>query len=374
MEAQPAFCYSIPVSLLDQVEFARGYFDRITIDEHRLAVDGWMLRPEGGFTRLTMHLDGEQVATMEPLERDDLANIYAWIPNARRAGFRFEAPWRQPPPRRLDVIGYAGNGAAGRMTTVLRAGFDAVPVPPLPLIQRVIGAPAVDFFRTDGLKCFSDFLLALRRHREPGAVRRMLDWGCGCGRLTVHFLADGDIPEVHGCDIDAEAVAWCAANLTGGHFTPIEPWPPAPYADGFFDVVIGFSVLTHLERRVQEAWLEEMRRIIAPGGLFLASIHGEFATRFALPQWKQIIPPPRRGWLARWFDRRPDLDVARHGIIDGQEDPTLSGVAPDGYYRAVLQSRAYTERQYARYFDVIEYIERGAGNHHDLVVMRRPSA
>ena len=65
----------------------------------------------------------------------------------------------------------------------------------------------------------------------------------------------------------------------------------------------------------------------------------------------------------------PDLLGGR--IVDGTNDPTLDGVAPQGYYRAVLQARAHTLREFAKYFEIVEYIERGAGNYQDLVVMRR---
>jgi hypothetical protein len=96
-----------------------------------------------------------------------------------------------------------------------------------------------------------------------------------------------------------------------------------------------------------------MRRIIAPGGLFLASTHGEFAASFTFPKASQKIP----------------LD----GISDTMTDSKLNGVAPENYYRTVFQTREYTLREFSKYFEILEYIERGVANFQDLIVMRRPA-
>jgi hypothetical protein len=54
-----------------------------------------------------------------------------------------------------------------------------------------------------------------------------------------------------------------------------------------FDIVTSWSVLTHLRRDVQLDWLKEMSRIIAPGGLFSASVSGESLLN---------LPPLKDSW------------------------------------------------------------------------------
>jgi hypothetical protein len=49
----------------------------------------------------------------------------------------------------------------------------------------------------------------------------------------------------------------------------------------------------------------------------------------------------------------------------------LGEVAPQGYYRGVIQSKGYTIREYSRFFKIVEYIERGVRNYQDLVVMEK---
>ena len=118
-----------------------------------------------------------------------------------------------------------------------------------------------------------------------------------------------------------------------------------------FDVVISYSVFTHLVRDVQESWLQEMKRIMMPGGLFFASCHGDFATSFSPAHVQK--------------------EVTNIGISDSSLDPNLDGIAPAGYYRGVFQSRSYTMKEWGKHFRILDYIDRGMGNFQDLVIMQK---
>jgi hypothetical protein len=95
-----------------------------------------------------------------------------------------------------------------------------------------------------------------------------------------------------------------------------------------------------------------MHRILKPGGYLIASTHGEWAAYFASP--------------------KNSSRLLRDGINDEWKDPTLTGIAPAGYYRGTYQSKDYTIREWSKYFEILEYIERGTANIQDLILMRRP--
>ena len=59
--------------------------------------------------------------------------------------------------------------------------------------------------------------------------------------------------EVHGCDIDREAVEWCSQHLPRGRFTAIPPYPPTAYAESLFDVVHAYFEIADDVRRAGEA-------------------------------------------------------------------------------------------------------------------------
>ncbi len=104
--------------------------------------------------------------------------------------------------------------------------------------------------------------------------KRVLDFGCGAGRVLRQFTDVAAEAEVWGCDIHAESVTWLERNLRPPfHFFRNAAVPPLPIADGYFDLVWAMSVFTHIGDGWED-WLLEMRRVLAPGGLFVASYLG----------------------------------------------------------------------------------------------------
>lgn len=346
----------IDLKISDDIELARGYFDTIANVHGEPLIGGWMLLPDKEFDSLRVYWNEKMAGLADVESRQDVAEAYPWIPHASRSGFSFRWPKAiagTTGSGRIDLLGCQSGRPIGRLSTLFRTDLDAaIPAPPEELLSRIGACGSAPYFRLGGLKLFGDLMEPIQRHREISSIRRLLDWGCGCGRVTAHFLLEPRITEVFGCDVDPEAVQWCITHLSPGRFSCIEPWPPTGYEDAAFDVAVGISVFTHLGKELQDAWLTEMRRIIAPGGLLLASTHGEFAARFAFPKR-----------LAR---------LLRGGIFSDIHNPSLDGIVPEGCYRDVYQVREYTLREWSRYFEILEYIERGMGNHQDLVVMRRP--
>ena len=345
----------VQATLFDNVQRAMGSFDRFALVEDGLDVVGWMLLPDTNFDFIQVYLDGKPQDLANVVLREDLGKRLTWVPHAKWCGFKVRLSRSMVKANgvgRLDLLGCKDNRSIARMSTLFRTDLDdAVPTPPPKLMDRVAATQDPRLFKVQGINCFGELLEPICRHRDIRFARRLLDWGCGCGRVTAHFLMLRDGPEVFGCDIDAEAVAWCSEHLVAGAFATIDPWPPTPYEDAAFDLVISYSVFTHLAREAQNAWLEEMRRIIAPGGLFLASTQGEFAALFGSPDTLTM--------------------VLHNGIYDERLDPKLNEIAPEGYYRSVYQTREYTTREWSKYFEILEYLEPGIGLSHDLVVMQR---
>jgi SAM-dependent methyltransferase len=97
-------------------------------------------------------------------------------------------------------------------------------------------------------------------------AQRVLDLGCGTGDLG-RFKPHGR--DVHGLEISAALAAQAAA------FEEVRVWDldasgPWPYEPNHFDAVVAKDVLEHLQR--PWAALAEVRRVLKPGGLVLASV------------------------------------------------------------------------------------------------------
>lgn len=338
------------------LELARGNFEQLVYEGGVLHAWGWMMVPGRSLHGFEVELDGKSFGPAEALIRDDVHAAFPGFPEARSSGFRLALslpPAEVEAFRELTVFGIIEGERFCKLGTAFRAGFaDGIPLPPEHLMTRVSNTSNPVTFRCGAVMAFGQFQGMAKKHRGDIPIRKALDWGCGVGRVTSYFLQYTDVTEIHGCDIDEESIAWCQANLKKGTFRVIKTDPPTPYPDGTFDIVTGYSVFTHLSRKDQRAWLQELQRILAPEGLCLVSIHGEFAARFS-------------------GDKAILSEIRQHGISDRTFDPNLDGIAPKGYYRGVFQTREYTERTWSEFFEILEIQERGVGHYQDMVVLRK---
>jgi SAM-dependent methyltransferase len=148
------------------------------------------------------------------------------------------------------------------------AAVDGPPLPPRRLMVRVAGTADAEWFLRSGHAAY-DAIVA----KVPLAgVRSVLDFGCGCGRVTRYWHEfEGDVA---GSDLSPRAVEWCRRNLPFGDFHSNELAPPLQFDDGRFDLVYAYSVFTHLTAELQLAWRDELHRVLRPGGRLLFSTHG----------------------------------------------------------------------------------------------------
>lgn len=105
----------------------------------------------------------------------------------------------------------------------------------------------------------------------------VLDAGCGVGRNLVYLLRRGF--DVWGCDGDERAIsavralaAALAPSLPVDRFR-VEPVERMSFESGRFDVVISSAVLHFARDEAHwDAMLQEMWRVLTPGGLFFARL------------------------------------------------------------------------------------------------------
>jgi SAM-dependent methyltransferase len=109
----------------------------------------------------------------------------------------------------------------------------------------------------------------LRSLIEPhaGAATRVLDVGCGNGRAAGRWL-NPRVGEYVGVDVSPLAVE--AARELGLDARVIEDATALPFADASFDLVVCIEVLEHLLR--PDHAVQEIRRVLAPGGVFVATV------------------------------------------------------------------------------------------------------
>ena len=134
----------------------------------------------------------------------------------------------------------------------------------------------------------------------PTTWDRVLDFGCGAGRLSQALAEHAD--EVVGLDVSPPMLETARAlDRSDGRCSFVLGEDPdlRAFPDGSFDLVYTERVLQHLPRPVLENYLAEFVRVLRPGGV--AYLH--CTTR---PMWTprgmawRFAPGP----LVRWAQRR----------------------------------------------------------------------
>jgi SAM-dependent methyltransferase len=220
------------------------------------------------------------------------------------------------------------------------------PHPPAELI-RYVGhkdpARQLEDFERFGRR-YRDAILDLLPPDWTFEGKRVLDFGCGSGRVLRHFLAEAEVAELHGCDIDPASIAWLQKTLSPPlHVFRNEEKPGLPFPDRHFDLIWAMSVFNVLTDN-WSGWLSELHRVLREGGLLLATFVGEGGSEF-------VAREP-------WVEERVGMNVLAYGVSWEEGGPM------------VLHSPWWIREHWGRAFEILELrptTEWGEG----LVTMRR---
>jgi SAM-dependent methyltransferase len=228
---------------------------------------------------------------------------------------------------------------------------DGLPLPPARLRAQIGPRHAdADFYVRSGREQAELVRQSVRDAGRPvETLDSILDWGCGCGRILRNWR-DLTGTRVAGCDINPVMVKWCVENLRFADFTVNEVAPPLAYQDSSFDLVYGFSVMTHLSEELQLAWAQESFRILKPGGYFLFSTMGEHYLGLG-----RLSDAERQtfhnGKLVVLYERSPGTSLC-------------SAYHPQEYVRSSLVAN----------FEFVSFNPAADAGRHDIYLVRRPSA
>jgi len=235
-----------------------------------------------------------------------------------------------PPEERRSVV------SSGGLNGFLEGGFQAMKV-----VVRSLEARGVDF----------------------KDLRRVLDFGCGCGRTLRLLQRYAATTELHGCDIDKDAIAWTQANLPWVQTYVSTPTPPIRYRDATFDLVYSISIFSHLTEPGHLAWIAELRRVVASNGHVILTTHGPSAIKRIRGD---AVACSNVGLTTN------AVEVAEQQLSKtGYAFCHQPGVAHDeSQYGMTFLTREYAERHWSKWFTIADYQDAGVDNWQDAFVLK----
>lgn len=237
---------------------------------------------------------------------------------------------------------------------------EGCPVPPPELIRRINSLEKAEpqvFLRSgasDLLAIVETIADAVRQSGDTAFPARpaIMELGCGVGRLLRHAPPPARA-RVVATDVNPTLLDWCRRHLPAVEYHHHGLVPPiASLPATTFDIIYAHSVFTHIPLERQVAWLEEMRRLLRPGGLLAATFLGR-------DQKDRLLSPDECATLAAdgAIQIRPQWD-------DNRETPAS--------YLAICQTISHQEMRIGAVLEVCNRTERHGRQ--DVVVARRPKS
>ncbi len=157
-----------------------------------------------------------------------------------------------------------------------------------PLRHQFDGPRGYDVFARNGQEALAFYQRVLGIRPDC----KMLDIGSGIGRKTLPLLDVFNQDALYvGIDIDERGVRWCSRNITPLHprfvffrldiankfYNPAGGIRPSelvlPFTENSFDLVVLWSVFTHMYPVDIARYLQEIGRVLKPGGRIAASYY-----------------------------------------------------------------------------------------------------
>ncbi len=235
-------------------------------------------------------------------------------------------------------------------------GIEFPTFPPSEVQVRFVGSSYEQALK-EALSYYEFVKMEARALGKPfGPTTRILDFGCGWGRFLRFFWKDIAPENMFGCDVLPAAIEMCRSAGVPGNLDLIESEGGLPYPDRSFDVIIAYSVFTHLPERLNLHWMRELARVSKTGCVFCLTLE----PRGFIDRISNAAAEPNNAFLrslSRYAPNAEDL----YRVFDAGKVvylPTGGGdnLTPDVYGDAIVPIE-YIRRNWSPLFVVKKYVD-----------------
>jgi SAM-dependent methyltransferase len=198
------------------------------------------------------------------------------------------------------------------------------------------------------------YRLLLERSERPLDGARVLDFGCGWGRILRFLTRDVPPERLHGCDPVESILDVCRQNRVPATLGQSDFLPERLPFDEPFDLAYALSVFTHLSEAAHLQCLEALHAGLRPGGVLVATIRP--------PAYLDESP-----LMEDVRDRRGEPFIFAPHMADPNH-PQYTG--PEMHYGETVISLEYVRERWGRWFE-LQHVDLLLGDMHQVVLTLR---
>ncbi|CAI9121128.1 class I SAM-dependent methyltransferase [Brytella acorum] len=190
---------------------------------------------------------------------------------------------------------------------------------------------------------------------------RVLDFGCGWGRVTRLFMKDVRPDNLFGVDSTSRFLIEARRCNPALNFLSCQLVPPLLMGDGTFDLITSWSVFSHLDEFLAGHWIREFHRLLRPGGIAILTTQSRRFIGFCAEMRARRASGMRleHGWYEACADSFTDEAHANSRYEAGMflHAASVQAPHPQAHYGEAIIPRNYVVKQWGSLFRLVEFLD-----------------
>ena len=257
--------------------------------------------------------------------------------------------------------------------------IEGVPMPGFPAeeLQREIHGHAGEVSLHEAHVFFREIKAYCAYAGRPIAPHRtLLDFGCGWGRMLRLFMKDIEPANLFGTDSTSRFLMEARRCNPSVNFLSCALAPPTLLMPECLDYVISWSVFSHLDEFLSLRWIEELHRLLKPGGLLLLTTQSRrfiaFCAEMRLRRASGIrLDHPWYEACADSFVDEP-LENSRYEAGQFLHAASTQPPHPQSHYGEAVIPRGYVVKKWGHLFRLVDFLDSPVRLPQVLVVLQKP--